>query len=158
MKLNKCMTIVTSLSNLVFGFKFILVTAFAYLGFFESQEGEEEVTSSHNDQVIPDSHVLIMEGSCPSLVPVQMVISLIKRRVPIVEYSRLLERNVDNGRVHEGGCAICLSCIERSDEVRELLNCCHVFHRECLDCWIEESQVTCPLCRSMLLPALGRRV
>ncbi|KAK6936605.1 Zinc finger, RING-type [Dillenia turbinata] len=49
-------------------------------------------------------------------------------------------------------CAVCLCSLEGSHEVRELHNCCHFFHRECLDVWIDKGKVTCPVCRSLLLP------
>ncbi|PQQ04423.1 hypothetical protein Pyn_41098 [Prunus yedoensis var. nudiflora] len=43
-------------------------------------------------------------------------------------------------------------CMEGSQAVREPCNCSHAFHRECLDVWIDEGQLTCPLCRSELVP------
>ncbi|XP_050374761.1 RING-H2 finger protein ATL65 [Argentina anserina] len=64
-------------------------------------------------------------------------------------------------------CAVCLSQLEMGDEVRELRNCCHVFHTECIDRWLdyngrdghdhgagagsEDNHKTCPLCRMPLL-------
>ncbi|XWS70148.1 hypothetical protein CRYUN_Cryun03dG0024200 [Craigia yunnanensis] len=68
-------------------------------------------------------------------------------------------------------CAVCLSRLKGGDEVRELRNCCHVFHKECIDRWVdydqdhdhdydhdhdqnsdhEDNHKTCPLCRSPLL-------
>nr|GMD10392.1 E3 ubiquitin-protein ligase RHA2B-like [Ipomoea batatas] len=49
-------------------------------------------------------------------------------------------------------CSICLEEIELDHEVRDPVTCNHVFHRPCLDTWVDEGQVTCPVCRSMLLP------
>ncbi|CAJ1940616.1 unnamed protein product [Sphenostylis stenocarpa] len=55
----------------------------------------------------------------------------------------------------EDTCAVCLSQLEVDDEVRELMNCYHVFHRECIDRWLEHEHEnhnpTCPLCRAPLL-------
>lgn len=61
-------------------------------------------------------------------------------------------------------CAVCLNQLSTKDEVRELRNCCHVFHRECLDRWLDhdhqdhhhglEIHKTCPLCRAPLLTPL----
>lgn len=51
-------------------------------------------------------------------------------------------------------CAVCLNKLIVQDEVRELRNCCHVFHRECIDRWVDhdhQNQTTCPLCRAPLL-------
>lgn len=49
-------------------------------------------------------------------------------------------------------CAVCLYEFEPEDETRRLANCCHVFHRSCLDRWMGYDQRTCPLCRTALLP------
>ncbi|KAL1556344.1 RING-type E3 ubiquitin transferase [Salvia divinorum] len=43
-------------------------------------------------------------------------------------------------------CAICLVEFRSSDVLRLLTACCHVFHRECIDLWLE-SHKTCPVCR-----------
>ncbi|KAF3439758.1 hypothetical protein FNV43_RR18036 [Rhamnella rubrinervis] len=56
-------------------------------------------------------------------------------------------------------CAVCLNQLSMKDEVRELRNCCHVFHRECLDRWLDHDHQdhhhkTCPLCRAPLLTPL----
>ncbi|KAL3738438.1 hypothetical protein ACJRO7_019902 [Eucalyptus globulus] len=81
---------------------------------------------------------------------------MIKSQVPVVEYVRFLQRHglrVDKGASDDGGCAVCLSSIEERDEVRELSNCSHAFHRECLDRWVDYNQATCPLCGSLLFPS-----
>ncbi|XP_072956575.1 RING-H2 finger protein ATL17-like [Typha angustifolia] len=54
-----------------------------------------------------------------------------------------------------GTCVFCLEELERRDEVRELGNCMHAFHRGCIDHWIDVGQVKCPICRSQLLPLKG---
>ncbi|OIV95302.1 hypothetical protein TanjilG_07458 [Lupinus angustifolius] len=52
-------------------------------------------------------------------------------------------------------CAVCLNQLNMEDEVRELMNCYHVFHKECIDTWLEHDHdnhnPTCPLCRAPLL-------
>lgn len=61
------------------------------------------------------------------------------------------------GRVPESEdtCAVCLNQLRMEDEVRELMNCDHVFHRECIDRWLDHDHdnhnPTCPLCRAPLL-------
>ncbi|KAJ8570089.1 hypothetical protein K7X08_006666 [Anisodus acutangulus] len=47
-------------------------------------------------------------------------------------------------------CAICLCKIEGGEEVREL-SCDHLFHRACLDRWMNCGRATCPLCRNHLI-------
>uniref|UniRef100_A0A7N0V7B8 RING-type domain-containing protein n=1 Tax=Kalanchoe fedtschenkoi TaxID=63787 RepID=A0A7N0V7B8_KALFE len=51
--------------------------------------------------------------------------------------------------VAESDCAICLSKFEPSDHLRLLPICCHAFHAECVDLWLESNQ-SCPLCRSAI--------
>ncbi|KAI4335136.1 hypothetical protein L6164_013810 [Bauhinia variegata] len=55
----------------------------------------------------------------------------------------------------EDTCAVCLNQLKMEDEVRELMNCDHVFHRECIDRWWDHDHdnhnPTCPLCRAPLL-------
>ncbi|CAM8981556.1 unnamed protein product [Rhodiola kirilowii] len=53
-------------------------------------------------------------------------------------------------------CAVCLNRLEEEDAVRRL-RCCHVFHAECIDKWIEydHEHVTCPLCRAALVGSNG---
>ncbi|KAA8522043.1 hypothetical protein F0562_012643 [Nyssa sinensis] len=46
-------------------------------------------------------------------------------------------------------CAICLSEFEDENMLRLLTTCCHVFHQECIDLWLE-SHKTCPVCRRSL--------
>ncbi|XP_058745090.1 RING-H2 finger protein ATL29-like [Vicia villosa] len=46
-------------------------------------------------------------------------------------------------------CAICLLEFEDDSMLRHLTICCHVFHQECIDLWLE-SHKTCPVCRTDL--------
>ncbi|KAJ8750804.1 hypothetical protein K2173_015985 [Erythroxylum novogranatense] len=51
-------------------------------------------------------------------------------------------------------CAVCLNRLGVRDEIRELRNCRHVFHKECIDRWVDhvdENHNSCPLCRAPLL-------
>lgn len=45
-------------------------------------------------------------------------------------------------------CAICLEELERGDEIRVLRRCMHVFHKECIDEWLPNRSVMCPICRT----------
>ncbi|KAK9698555.1 hypothetical protein RND81_08G112900 [Saponaria officinalis] len=51
-----------------------------------------------------------------------------------------------------GGCAVCLYEYEDGEEIRRMRNCQHVFHRSCVDRWIEHDRKTCPLCRKPFVP------
>ncbi|KAL7230121.1 hypothetical protein ACSBR2_008620 [Camellia fascicularis] len=86
----------------------------------------------------------------PALVqlPVHFIIGSIKDQLPIMKYGSLIEE----GGSGSPSCAVCLSSLSASDEIRKLCNCSHIFHRDCLDGWVDQGQLTCPLCRSNLLP------
>ncbi|VAH08392.1 RING-H2 finger protein ATL66-like [Triticum dicoccoides] len=49
-------------------------------------------------------------------------------------------------------CSICISALVAGDKVKALPPCGHCFHPECVDAWLR-SQPSCPLCRTLLLPA-----
>uniref|UniRef100_A0A1D1ZLL8 RING-H2 zinc finger protein RHA1a n=1 Tax=Anthurium amnicola TaxID=1678845 RepID=A0A1D1ZLL8_9ARAE len=49
-------------------------------------------------------------------------------------------------------CRVCLALFE-PDSVVNRLPCGHLFHKRCLDRWLDYHHVTCPLCRTPLLPA-----
>ncbi|CAL5059131.1 unnamed protein product [Urochloa decumbens] len=51
----------------------------------------------------------------------------------------------------DGMCAVCLEDVRRGEAVRRMPACGHVFHKECVDMWLE-SHATCPLCRRELQP------
>ncbi|KAJ4711772.1 RING-H2 finger protein [Melia azedarach] len=149
-------------------FKLMTMMALHHLGGLlktSDQRHEDNINYSpdHLD-LNPTSYVVVTDGPYPSIITVSadVVTSMIKKTLPVVEYGKFLERVVGGDHVvgHSVSvsvavCTVCLECIEKSQEIRELGNCSHVFHRECLDRWVDESQITCPLCRSMLLPVKG---
>ncbi|XP_073009991.1 probable E3 ubiquitin-protein ligase XERICO [Typha latifolia] len=49
-------------------------------------------------------------------------------------------------------CSVCLSRFE-AESVVNRLPCGHLFHKACLETWLDYHHATCPLCRSRLLPA-----
>lgn len=84
-------------------------------------------------------------------VPVHFVVGLIKlERMPVTKYSSFLEKSEgrfdDSCEEATSPCAVCLALVNASDEVRELSNCSHIFHIECLDDWVDQGRITCPLC------------
>ncbi|KAK1296372.1 putative E3 ubiquitin-protein ligase RHA2B [Acorus calamus] len=54
----------------------------------------------------------------------------------------------------ERDCRVCLGRFE-PESVVDRLTCGHVFHRGCLERWMEYWHVTCPLCRSPVMAAEG---
>ncbi|XAR70267.1 hypothetical protein NMG60_11027062 [Bertholletia excelsa] len=69
---------------------------------------------------------------------------LIREILPVVRFSELVDP--------PESCAVCLYEFESGDEVRRLANCRHIFHRSCLDRWMDHDQRTCPLCRTQFVP------
>ncbi|KAJ5655151.1 hypothetical protein N7507_007101 [Penicillium longicatenatum] len=70
----------------------------------------------------------------------------------LVEYDGSLVAESINGagaiHIQDGErCLICLSDYEVAEEVRELVKCKHVFHRDCIDQWLTTGRNSCPLCR-----------
>ncbi|KAM7531505.1 hypothetical protein LguiB_034915 [Lonicera macranthoides] len=148
-KIPKAITL-TFFITLINHLKFIAIGALTHLGLFKPPpEDDDDFYNNNNNNSRENNYILILDGSSPSLVPipVHVVTASIKLRLPVLPYSRLTQSDDDNNL-----CTVCLDCIHPADEIRELFNCSHVFHRLCLDTWVDEGQVTCPLCRSMLLP------
>ncbi|KAL3520416.1 hypothetical protein ACH5RR_018565 [Cinchona calisaya] len=53
---------------------------------------------------------------------------------------------------HEMSCVVCLKRFKEKNQVWELSNCRHVFHKNCLDRWLlYDARLTCPLCRTCLI-------
>ncbi|XP_009625200.1 brassinosteroid-responsive RING protein 1 [Nicotiana tomentosiformis] len=70
--------------------------------------------------------------------------TLIRELLPVVKFSELVEP--------PESCAVCLYEFDGDDEIRRLTNCRHIFHRSCLDRWMDHDQKTCPLCRTPFIP------
>ncbi|KAL2540312.1 Binding protein [Abeliophyllum distichum] len=121
--------------NLITAHKFVL----SILKYMSKQENSE-TASEHRPS--------------PLLVPVPVVDftagSINGHDLPTVECSRIMKKLGSKNNLCF--CAVCLTLINGFDEVRELGNCFHVFHRECIDAWIDKGKETCPVCRSNLLP------
>ncbi|KAJ3673728.1 hypothetical protein LUZ60_005720 [Juncus effusus] len=65
---------------------------------------------------------------------------------PIMEYSAVKKLETVKGPLE---CAVCLSEFTNDESLRLLPGCCHVFHPDCIDNWLE-SHITCPVCRADL--------
>lgn len=78
---------------------------------------------------------------------------MIRDNLVLTTLGDLTERLPENGNWDT--CAVCLNGLSKEDEIRELRNCYHVFHRECIDRWMDgahdNNHTTCPLCRAPLL-------
>ncbi|GAA0170626.1 hypothetical protein LIER_24849 [Lithospermum erythrorhizon] len=68
----------------------------------------------------------------------------IRELLPVMKYSDIIEP--------PERCAVCLYDFDGNDEIRRLRNCVHIFHKNCLDRWLDHDQKTCPLCRTQFVP------
>jgi len=57
-----------------------------------------------------------------------------------------LPSDIKNDESNNPHCTICLQEYQDTDQVRVLL-CKHYFHKNCIDTWLSEQNVRCPLCR-----------
>ncbi|KAL1531248.1 E3 ubiquitin-protein ligase RHA2A-like [Salvia divinorum] len=74
---------------------------------------------------------------------------LLKGSLSLTTYGEM-EQRLPEG--HDESCAICLNSLRKSSHVWELSNCCHVFHKHCLERWLAyDNKLTCPLCRASLI-------
>ncbi|KMZ63453.1 hypothetical protein ZOSMA_409G00110 [Zostera marina] len=73
-------------------------------------------------------------------------------KAPFPYYGCVVNYNKDEKRDNSNEfCMVCLQELVDGDEVRNLINCRHVFHKCCLDPWVELGRRVCPLCRSSLV-------
>ncbi|XP_042475654.1 brassinosteroid-responsive RING protein 1-like [Macadamia integrifolia] len=70
---------------------------------------------------------------------------LIRETLPVVKFEDLITAG---DAETPDSCAVCLYEFEGREEIRRLTNCRHIFHRSCLDRWMDHDQKTCPLCRT----------
>lgn len=52
----------------------------------------------------------------------------------------------------EHDCSVCLTQFEPESEINYCLSCGHLFHKVCLEKWLDYWNITCPLCRTPLIP------
>jgi len=73
--------------------------------------------------------------------------ALIREILPVIKFEDLVTGDGGCCELPES-CAVCLYEFEGEDEIRWLKNCKHIFHRACLDRWMDHDRKTCPLCRN----------
>jgi RING-H2 zinc finger protein RHA1 len=72
---------------------------------------------------------------------------LIREFLPVVNFS-----DIAGDSPPAVGCVVCLNEFAGEEEIRCMANCRHIFHRTCVDRWIDLDQKTCPLCRTHFVP------
>ncbi|KAH7282285.1 hypothetical protein KP509_35G023500 [Ceratopteris richardii] len=69
------------------------------------------------------------------------------KTLPVVEFRT--ERVEESNHI-DVDCSVCLSEFKEGEVLRLMPSCGHLFHKDCIDLWLL-SNLTCPLCRSVLL-------
>lgn len=69
-----------------------------------------------------------------------------RSRTPAVRFD-----SVCKSRRPEPECSVCLTEFEPNAEINDL-PCGHLFHKNCLEKWLRYWNVTCPLCRTRMVP------
>ncbi|KAA8520658.1 hypothetical protein F0562_014914 [Nyssa sinensis] len=99
------------------------------------------------DFLEPEAPFIEHPTRIPEYPPVSAI--LIRELLPVVKFEDL---DVAGSRDLPESCAVCLYEFEVGEEIRWLANCKHIFHRSCLDRWMDHDQKTCPLCRTPFVP------
>ncbi|KAL2902575.1 E3 ubiquitin-protein ligase RHA1B [Bienertia sinuspersici] len=73
--------------------------------------------------------------------------SIIQEMLPVMKFAEIA-----TGSRQPEQCAVCLNEFRNHEEIRRLTNCRHIFHRVCVDRWMDHDQITCPLCRTPFVP------
>ena len=65
--------------------------------------------------------------------------------IPIIKFNKVSERLSEN----------CCICLDPLDKKITMVNCKHIFHKKCINKWINESyknnnKLKCPLCNNIL--------
>ncbi|GLJ55440.1 hypothetical protein SUGI_1190420 [Cryptomeria japonica] len=131
-----CIVIPRALLNLAFALAYLnngLCWFFSWLGLPEVIQ-PYEYSWPEFSEISPD-----ISSDCVS--------DMIRQRLPVIRFGERVSEMEE-----EIFCTVCLSSFEEEDQIRLLCNCSHIFHRDCLDKWIDHHHKNCPLCRCPLLP------
>lgn len=76
------------------------------------------------------------------------IIRTIDLVVPPFSYSRNVSNEISGGSSpRQVICSVCLALLLEGEQVRQLPECKHIFHAECIARWLP-SHLSCPICRS----------
>ncbi|VVB07228.1 unnamed protein product [Arabis nemorensis] len=76
------------------------------------------------------------------------------RAIPILKFKKTRDGKNQSDGVFRGGeekssqeCSVCLNEFQDEEKLRVIPNCCHLFHIDCIDIWLQNN-ANCPLCRT----------
>ncbi|KAL3646153.1 hypothetical protein CASFOL_011333 [Castilleja foliolosa] len=84
------------------------------------------------------------------LSPSESYMAEFRSRTPAMRYDSI----VTCSNQQDKECSICLSEFNPKAEINRL-SCGHVFHKPCLEKWLNYWNTTCPLCRNYMMPREG---
>lgn len=90
--------------------------------------------------------------SAPEFMSASLSASMIRDLLPVVKFRDVRGAGSGSGSGSPESCAVCLHEFRGHEEIRRLRNCQHIFHKVCVDRWIDHDQKTCPLCRKPFIP------
>lgn len=67
------------------------------------------------------------------------------RSIPVFHFKKQGTKPFSGKAITE--CAVCLNEFQDDEKLRIIPNCCHVFHIDCIDVWLQNN-ANCPLCRT----------
>lgn len=161
---NECYKIVLPkpLLHLVHGIESLWFCISSCLSLFGFKQGRGTLLAPSWDHVYvnPLDHIYHddddlhqqLSSSSSSLSPTALSIKKQLKVVKCEEFMKMQRGAKEFCEEEEPTCAVCLGSLEKSDEVRELGNCKHGFHKDCIDKWVDLGHLSCPLCRSHMLP------
>lgn len=103
-------------------------------------------SSSASSPPSTDSTEIASESFEFHLSPSASCIEEIRSRIPAIRFD-----TVCSFKQPEHECPVCLSEFEPESEINHL-SCGHLFHKTCLEKWLNYWNITCPLCRTPLMP------
>uniref|UniRef100_A0A7N0UUE5 RING-type E3 ubiquitin transferase n=1 Tax=Kalanchoe fedtschenkoi TaxID=63787 RepID=A0A7N0UUE5_KALFE len=66
--------------------------------------------------------------------------------IPIVEFNKPKTESLEQSLQE---CSVCLAEFQVNEKLRCLRDCCHLFHMDCIDVWLQNN-ANCPLCRTSI--------
>lgn len=104
-------------------------------------------SSSSSSTPSPDYPEDLTESSEFPLPPSDAYIREFRSKNPATRFETMC--SYEQSQQHD--CSVCLTQFEPDSEIN-CLSCGHFFHKACLEKWLDYWNVTCPLCRSHVMP------
>ncbi|XP_004502109.1 probable E3 ubiquitin-protein ligase XERICO [Cicer arietinum] len=124
-------------------FKGIIRTILHIVGIIASPSSSSSTSSPSQDYTSQNSHDSFEFHLSPS----DDFIEEFRNRTPTLRFDSVRS----SCKEPEHDCSVCLTQFEPESEIN-CLSCGHLFHKVCLEKWLDYWNITCPLCRTPLVP------